>query len=104
VKINKTKEFWKPLVYSKGKLSERLVLRELHDYEFILEQISKVYCHITKGRLSKPMYEARTVISMHDELYLDKGYTQDDIIMFMKDCKTIEELKEELKQYFDIEQ
>jgi hypothetical protein len=58
-------EFWKG-IYPKG-MDAGKVRAELHDFHFILKQIPKVYDHVTGGVLSKEMYHASTVISVHDD-------------------------------------
>jgi hypothetical protein len=63
------KEFWRPLVTRNGKVSLEQVKRELFDYHAMLEDVPKVYDHITEGRISKPNTCASAVISVADELY-----------------------------------
>lgn len=60
-------EYWKPLVETDGKLDPDKVMRELHDYKFILDQVPKVYCHVSGGRISKPNTYASEVIAQHDD-------------------------------------
>lgn len=55
--------WWRELVTTDGKLDELKVARELFDYGFVMEQVSKVYSDITGGRMSKPNYFANVVIS-----------------------------------------
>ena len=40
---------------------------DISDYEFIVEQVSKVYMHITGDKLSKPNYYADVVIAVADD-------------------------------------
>ena len=61
-------DFWREIVYKDGKLDEEAVLNELADYRFLMAQVSDVYCHITGGRMSKPMHYAKDVIAQHDEI------------------------------------
>ena len=56
-------EFWKDIVYKDGKLNEEQVLKELSDYYFVLQEVPKVYCEITDGRLGKLNYFADGVIA-----------------------------------------
>lgn len=60
--------FWLPLISTGRQLDIEKIKAELHDFDFVIEQLPKVYSHITGGRLSKHMYEAATVISEHDEV------------------------------------
>jgi hypothetical protein len=48
--------------------SEKAALeQDISDYEWIVEQVAKVYDHITGGKLSKPNYEAGVVIRASDD-------------------------------------
>ncbi len=40
----------------------------MSDFYFVMNQVSKVYSHITNGMLSKPNYHASGVISCADEV------------------------------------
>jgi len=40
---------------------------DMADYDFIVEQVAKVYDHITNGQLSKPNYLAEVVIAHYDD-------------------------------------
>ena len=44
----KIKKEWDWL-YKNGKLNEEAVLKEIFDYDCILEEVPKVYCEITGG-------------------------------------------------------
>jgi hypothetical protein len=99
-KNKEIEEFWKPLIYTKGKLSERKVMNELYDYYFILQEVPKVYCDITGGLLSKPNYSAETILGEFNERFLDKETTNEDVAEMIKTAKTLKELKEDLEDYF----
>lgn len=60
-------EYWKDLVETDGQLDKDKVMRELADYYFMLEQVPKVYMHVSGGRISKPNTYAFEVIQQHDE-------------------------------------
>jgi hypothetical protein len=63
-------DFWKELVCKPdGSLNIDQVKRELHDYHTVLSQVSRVYDHITGGRISKPNTLAFEVITQADEHY-----------------------------------
>lgn len=55
-----------PEAYPDG-MTEQDVKNELHDYQQVLEQVPKVYDHVTGGLLSKPNYLASVVISAADD-------------------------------------
>lgn len=61
-------EFWRPLVTREdGSIDLDAVKRELHDYRTILEEVPKVYMHVTGDKISKPNTEAMHVIAAADE-------------------------------------
>ena len=65
-------DFWKELVEDKhGNLSKEKMMRELHDFKMVMENVSKVYMHITNSRISKPNTLAEVVIEQADEYYED---------------------------------
>ena len=45
-------------------------INDLKDYHFILEQVPKVYMHVTGGLLSKTNYVADVVISSSDDHFI----------------------------------
>ena len=72
-------EFWAPIVLRpNGVLDFEQVKRELHDYRGLLEEVPKVYMHITEGRISKPHTLADAVIGVHDELWQPSNDYGDD--------------------------
>ncbi len=81
----KVLDFWKDIIYKDGVLNEEQVLKELNDFYFIMQQVPKVYDHITKGRLSKLMYEAATVISEADAVQSEDYICKEDLLEFIKD-------------------
>ncbi len=61
-------EFWAEIVLNPdGSLNVDQIKRELHDYRALLENVPKVYDHITNGRISKPLTPADVVCSVADE-------------------------------------
>ena len=99
-KIKENIEFWKDLVYTKGKLDEKKVMNELSDYSFMLEEVPKVYMAV--AGLSKPNYYADTIITEFEDRNYDKDCIQSDIKDMIKRCKTYQDLKEELQEYFNL--
>lgn len=60
--------FWKPIVSNEdGTINIEQVKKELADFSFVMEQVPKVYCHITGDMMSKVMYRADDVIRMADD-------------------------------------
>ena len=61
-------DFWKPLVTKEGYgVSLDLIKRELFDFYKMLDNVPKVYNAVTGGLLSKPNYDAGTVISAYED-------------------------------------
>ena len=59
-------ERWKNVVEHEGVLDKESIMRELDDYDFLLENVPKVYDHVT-SRISKPNTPAEAVIGEHDD-------------------------------------
>lgn len=99
-------DFWKGIIENDRKINKEQLKKELCDFYFINQEVSKVYSHVTKGTLSKPLYSADTVISLYDEImeenYIDKQITEDDLKDMIERCDTKEKLVEELKDYFEL--
>lgn len=66
------RESWHWLYKEDGSIDEDAMLREISDYEFVLLEVPKVYCHVTGGRISKPNTHASAVIGEVDE-QVDQG-------------------------------
>lgn len=70
-------EYFKGIVEeADGTLNHDKVIRELADYATLLQNVPKVYCHITDGRISKPNTDASVVIAVADDIfneYLEEG-------------------------------
>lgn len=63
-------QFWRGIICNEdGTIDEKKVMAELSDFSFIINQLPKVYCHITNNTLSKHMYPAETVIAVADDSY-----------------------------------
>lgn len=46
--------------------------KDLKDFEKIYSEVSKVYCHITNGRISKPNTLSEQVIAVSDDLITEQ--------------------------------
>lgn len=82
-------EFWKKWVYPEGANPEE-IQNELMDYHEMLEEVSKVYMHVTMGRISKQNTHASAVIGEADDI------AQRDIEEAVKEAT--EELRKELEE------
>jgi hypothetical protein len=87
--------FWKPLLLTGGKWSERKIRNELHDLVFVVDQVSDVYCYITGSQLSKPMYYADTIKTAYDQSVDDasREYAREEI------AGAIDEIGEWIKDF-----
>lgn len=61
------RDFWADIVAPHGVIDISKVKLELSDFHGLLEEVPKVYMHVTGGRISKPHTLAREVISVHDD-------------------------------------
>ena len=96
-------EFWKDIVEKNGKLNKDFVMRELHDFHFMLGQVPKVYEEVSGGHISKPNTYAFEVIGEFREQFWDKDTIHDDVkdILETKETSAEEKLKE-IKDYLEI--
>jgi len=99
--------FWKELVCDeKGNILPELVQNELADYHKLMGDSSAVYEHITWGLLSKPGYDAKTVIKAANDAYKSRyiDYFIDFLnVMELKDkidIETLNLLSKEVEKYF----
>ena len=99
----KYQEDWKDIIEKDGVVDLEQVKKELCDYSFMLEQVPLVYSEVSKGLLSKTNYYAHILIKHLEENFYDKGITQHDVADMIKGCSDLEELKEALVEYFEIE-
>jgi flagellar biosynthesis/type III secretory pathway protein FliH len=62
--------FWKEIVNNDdGTINIEQVKKELADFSFVMEQVPKIYCHITGDKMSKVTYHADDVIREADNHY-----------------------------------
>ncbi len=61
-------DFWAPIVlHEDGTPNMDQIKRELADFHSMLEEIPKIFCEITHGRISKPNTLASAVIAVHND-------------------------------------
>ena len=65
----KYQDFWKPLVEKDGVVDMEQVKKELFDFATLIDNVAKVYCHVTGNQISKPLTDPDVVISVADEYY-----------------------------------
>ena len=69
-------EFWVPVLYPAGyesvasdALDLEQVKRELYDFKRVMDEVDKVYIHVTGGKFSKCLTPAQWIIDAADEHY-----------------------------------
>lgn len=63
-------EFWLPILRGKdGRPSLEAIKYELADYYFMLQEVPKVYSHVTGGRYSNPDCRAEMINAAADDHY-----------------------------------
>ena len=65
-------DFWKPILFSDGMdgmIDVDQLKKELYDFWVLMDNVSKVYCHVTGNQISKPLTDVDVVISVVDEYY-----------------------------------
>lgn len=102
-------EFWKGIVETKdGTLNKDQVMRELADYSMVMHNCAMAYSTMTNQRISKQNTLFSQVESIFSELYFsiddyDVYGCSEDLIDILNDCDNVDELKEEIIRYFEIE-
>lgn len=71
--------FWAPILDAPGVDREDRLRRELHDYHFLMGQVSIVYDNVSGGRISKPNTMAFEVVGQHDETFAGRRDVADDL-------------------------
>ena len=62
-------EHWIPIVTNPdGSLNLDQIKRELHDAQMYYDHCTRIYDHVTNGRVSKPNTLPSVVIAIHDDL------------------------------------
>lgn len=62
-------EFWAEICLNEdGSLNLDQVKRELAEWHFAMGQVAEVYLHVTDDALSKPLYYARDVIAVAEDV------------------------------------
>jgi hypothetical protein len=60
-------EFWEPIVSIDGDVDLTLVKLELHDYHSMIQNVPKVFDHVTGGMATKPNTMAFEIIALADQ-------------------------------------
>ena len=96
-------ENWKDILEIDGKIDMEQLVRELSDYTTLMENVNKVYCHITNNSMSKPGYDAQTIIACADDSYAEniEGCIKEDINNIFDYNLSDKDKLEEIKEYIN---
>ena len=95
---------WKGLVCDdSGLLILERVKNELFDYYNMIDRMTIITCEVTGNVLSYPNYPAETILELFREHYINKGIAKDDMLMLVKESGDIDEILEEIDNYFDVD-
>jgi len=95
-------EFWKNIVEVNGVLDKDKVMRELSDYHFMLQEVPKVYCEVSGGRISKPNTYAFEVIGEFNEQFNRKDWYEDDLKEILEQDVSAQDKIDEITNYFNL--
>jgi hypothetical protein len=62
-------EFWRHIVEPNGVLDNEQVKKELYDFHNVIQEVTKVYLHVTNNQFSKPLTSAEAVIDATEAHY-----------------------------------
>ena len=62
-------DFWKPILFNNEMIDVDQLKKELYDFWVMMQEVPKVYDHVTGGQVSKPLTHADVVNSLADEYY-----------------------------------
>lgn len=93
---------WKHIIEKDGVIDKEQVKKELSDYSFVLANTTEIMDGVTDGRISKPFTHSFEVLKVVDDNKLSKAMVQDDIKGLLEYHDTLDGLKKEIVDYFDI--
>ena len=97
-------EFWKDIVEDDGVLNKEQIKKELYDFSMVMVNCSKAYSEMTCGNITKPNTYFSEVLGIFQEKFWYVEHIKDDVKDMIKSCSNIDELKQELIEYFDLEE
>lgn len=96
-------EFWKDIVENEdGTLNKEQVKKELCDFSMVMDNCTKAYVEMTCNNISKPNTKFFEVLGIFQEKFLNIECVRDDMRETIENCSTLEELVEELTDYFEL--
>lgn len=107
--IQKYEDFWKNIVENgNGFLNKDQIMRELFDYSMVMNNCERAYDLMTGGIISKASTKFEVVEGIFCDKYIMKddhtiwGYDS-DLLDILDDAETLEELKQNILNYFEID-
>lgn len=99
--------FWKDIICDEdGNIDVEQLKKELCDFYVMIDEVPKVYGEVTDGLLSKPLYDAETVLQVFRDKFANKAaavdYLEDDWDLITAECETPADFKKAVFEYFDI--
>ena len=89
------KEFWEPIVCPNGVLDLEQVKKELFDFRVIMQNVSRVYDHVTGGRISKVTTDSQHVIDEYENTIRREMEKVQPILQKLRKLATVEDDPEE---------
>lgn len=101
--------FWKGIIENEdGSINKDQLMRELADYSMVMHNCAMAYSTMTNQIISKQ----NTLFSEVEAIFYDKYFSKtyydaygcsEDLIDILNNCDDVDELKEEIIKYFEIE-
>ena len=105
--VKKYDDFWKRIVENDdGSLNKEQVMKELFDYSMVINNCRSAYCLLTEDNISKPHTDFSHVEKLFNERFMSKTMIKHDLLMIIEDVNfnNIDELKEVLRDYFELKE
>lgn len=97
-------DFWKDIVENEdGTLNKEQVKKELSDYSMVMDNCERAFMEMTDGRISKANTMFFEVQHIFENTFLHKDCVKEDVAEIIKNIDNLEDLKKELREYFDLE-
>jgi len=65
------RQYWQDIVMPNDEWDLEQVKKELHDYQQVMQEVSKVYTYITMNKISYPNTKADSVIGVYEDVLQD---------------------------------
>lgn len=97
-------DFWKGIVENEdGTLNKEQVKKELSDYSMVMDNCERAFMEMTDGNVSKVNTKFFEVQHIFEDKFLHKESVKEDLKEIIDNVDNLEDLKKELKEYFDLE-